>query len=170
MFSVRIHEHERGLRLRHGNIRRLLAPGRHWTWSRFWGSTRDRIEVFNTLNTKFEHALLDVLVGHPDFERALLLARGEERIESRHLAREIVVSSGADVARHTPRSLAEVEKAHIDRTLKAHRHNRTHAALELGIARATLIKKIKEYDPVQFANSGGGQGIPYLDIVKEAAE
>ena len=78
-------------------------------------------------------------------ERALLLARGEERIESRHLAREIVVSSGADVARHTPRSLAEVEKAHIDRTLKAHRHNRTHAALELGIARATLIKKIKEY-------------------------
>jgi transcriptional regulator with PAS, ATPase and Fis domain len=45
-----------------------------------------------------------------------------------------------------PRSLAEVEKAHIDRTLKANGHNRTHAARELGISRATLIKKIKEYN------------------------
>jgi transcriptional regulator with PAS, ATPase and Fis domain len=45
-----------------------------------------------------------------------------------------------------PRSLSEVEKAHIDRTLKANQHNRTHAARELGISRATLIKKIREYD------------------------
>jgi DNA-binding NtrC family response regulator len=44
-----------------------------------------------------------------------------------------------------PRSLAEMEKAHIGRTLKANAHNRTHAAKELGISRATLIKKIKEY-------------------------
>ena len=55
-------------------------------------------------------------------------------------------ASGADVAHHSPRTLADVEKAHIDRTLKAHQYNRTHAARELGIARATLIKKIKEYD------------------------
>ncbi|MHB8838655.1 MAG: sigma-54-dependent transcriptional regulator [Gemmatimonadaceae bacterium] len=79
-------------------------------------------------------------------ERALLLARGAGRIEARHLAREITASSGADVAHHTPRTLADVEKAHIDRTLKAHHFNRTHAARELGIARATLIKKIKEYN------------------------
>jgi len=63
-----------------------------------------------------------------------------------HLAREITSASGADVAHHSPRTLADVEKAHIDRTLKAHQSNRTHAARELGIARATLIKKIKEYD------------------------
>jgi two-component system response regulator HydG len=79
-------------------------------------------------------------------ERAMLLARGAGRIEPRHLAREITTASGADVAHHTPRSLADVEKAHIDRTLKAHRFNRTHAARELGIARATLIKKIREYE------------------------
>jgi len=82
-------------------------------------------------------------------ERAMLLGRGAGRIEARHLAREITAASGADVAHHTPHTLADVEKAHIDRTLKAHQHNRTHAARELGIARATLIKKIREYDLVE---------------------
>lgn len=79
-------------------------------------------------------------------ERAMLMARGADRIEARHLAREITSASGADVAHHAPRTLADVERAHIDRTLKAHQFNRTHAAKELGIARATLIKKIKEYE------------------------
>ena len=78
-------------------------------------------------------------------ERAMLMARGQPRIELAHLPREVQGASGADVAHHVPRSLAEVEKAHVDRTLKAHAHNRTHAARELGISRATLIKKIKEY-------------------------
>lgn len=79
-------------------------------------------------------------------ERAMLMARGAGRIEPRHLAREITAASGADVSHHTPRTLSDVEKAHIDRTLKAHNFNRTHAARELGIARATLIKKIREYE------------------------
>lgn len=79
-------------------------------------------------------------------ERAMLMARGVGRIEERHLTREIAMASGADVAHHEPRTLADVEKSHIDRTLKANHFNRTHAARELGIARATLIKKIKEYE------------------------
>lgn len=42
-------------------------------------------------------------------------------------------------------SLADVERRHIERTLRAHRGNRTRAAHELGISRATLINKIKAY-------------------------
>jgi len=79
-------------------------------------------------------------------ERAMLMARGQGRIEARHLPRETTSASGADVSHHVPKTLADVEKSHIDRTLKAHQFNRTHAAKELGIARATLIKKIKEYE------------------------
>ena len=79
-------------------------------------------------------------------ERAMLMARGHPTIEGVHLPREVQGASGADVSHHVPRSLSEVEKAHIDRTLKANQHNRTHAARELGISRATLIKKIREYN------------------------
>ena len=79
-------------------------------------------------------------------ERAMLMSRGQPNIEVSALPREVAGASGADVAHHVPRSLADVEKVHIDRTLKANHHNRTHAARELGISRATLIKKIREYD------------------------
>lgn len=78
-------------------------------------------------------------------ERAMLMARGKDRIEPGDLPRDVQGASGAEVTHHEPRSLAEVEKAHIDRTLRAHNHNRTHAARELGISRATLIKKIRDY-------------------------
>ena len=79
-------------------------------------------------------------------ERAMLIARGQPAVDVVHLPREVQQASGAEVAHHEPRSLNEVERAHIDRTLRAHGHNRTHAAKELGISRATLIKKIREYD------------------------
>jgi DNA-binding NtrC family response regulator len=47
--------------------------------------------------------------------------------------------------RHQAQSLSEVERQHIERTLRHHGGNRTRAALELGISRATLINKIKAY-------------------------
>jgi DNA-binding NtrC family response regulator len=79
-------------------------------------------------------------------ERALLLARGTESILPQHLAAE-VRGAGEDLfAPHVSRTLSEVERAHIDRTLRAHGANRTRAARELGISRATLIKKIREYE------------------------
>ena len=47
--------------------------------------------------------------------------------------------------RHVPQTVAEVARAHIERTLQFHGGNRTRAAQELGISRATLINKIKAY-------------------------
>lgn len=77
-------------------------------------------------------------------ERAMILSRGARRLGVEHLPAE-VRGSGPTTARHTPRSLAEVERAHIERTLRANNANRTRAARELGISRATLINKIKAY-------------------------
>jgi DNA-binding NtrC family response regulator len=78
-------------------------------------------------------------------ERAMIMARGAPRIEATHLPAEVRAASGVDVEHHVPRSLDDVERMHIERTLRAHNGNRTHAAQELGISRATLIKKIKSY-------------------------
>jgi DNA-binding NtrC family response regulator len=47
--------------------------------------------------------------------------------------------------RHQPRTLAEVEREQIERALRHHHGNRTRAARELGISRATLINKIRVY-------------------------
>ena len=52
---------------------------------------------------------------------------------------------GGGGRRHQPQALADVERVHIERTLRFHGGNRTRAAKELGISRATLINKIKAY-------------------------
>jgi len=53
--------------------------------------------------------------------------------------------AGGGDGRHKPLALAEVERVHIEKTLRFHAGNRTRAAQELGISRATLINKIKVY-------------------------
>ena len=97
---------------------------------------------------------IDCLISYPwpgnirelrnELERAALLARGELVLQRGRLSAELRDAHGGD-SPHTPRTLMDVERAHIHRTLRAHKLNRTHAARELGISRATLIKKIKEY-------------------------
>ena len=77
-------------------------------------------------------------------ERAMILAQGSSVIGVEHLPADLRRGSGAD-RRHVPQALAEVERHHIERTLRAHGGNRTRAAQELGISRATLINKIKTY-------------------------
>ena len=106
--------------------------------------------------TRLTDAALDALLRYPwpgntrelrnVLERAMLVSRGQPAVDVSHLPREVQGATGGSVLHHEPRSLADVERAHIDRTLRAHAHNRTHAARELGISRATLIKKIREYD------------------------
>ena len=92
-------------------------------------------------------------------ERALIHARGGSAIEVTHLAAE-VRGIGDDAALpHVSRSLAEVERGHIERTLRAHSANRTRAARELGISRATLIKKIREFGLGDRPGTGSGAAI-----------
>ena len=78
-------------------------------------------------------------------ERAMIVGRGAEQIEVGHLPADVRDSSPPSSERHVARTLEEVERMHIEQTLRVHNANRTHAARELGISRATLIKKIKEY-------------------------
>ncbi len=78
-------------------------------------------------------------------ERALLLARGQDQVAVEHLPAEFRARPGPFDRRHTPLTMAEVERMHIERTLKHHKGNRTRTAEELGISRATLIAKIKRY-------------------------
>lgn len=78
-------------------------------------------------------------------ERALILSRGQPLVGLEHLPGEFRNRPGPGDRRHTPMTLDELERAHIERTLKHHAGNRTRAAQELGISRATLINKIKRY-------------------------
>jgi DNA-binding NtrC family response regulator len=78
-------------------------------------------------------------------ERATIMARGSARLGVEHLPSDVRDAAGPALAHHVPKSLEEVERTHIERTLRVHSGNRTHAARELGISRATLIKKIRTY-------------------------
>lgn len=78
-------------------------------------------------------------------ERALILAQGKPEISVEHLPGEFRARSGPGDRRHTPLTLDDLERQHIERTLRHHSGNRTRAAVELGISRATLINKIKRY-------------------------
>jgi two-component system, NtrC family, response regulator AtoC len=78
-------------------------------------------------------------------ERATIMARGAGSIGPEHLPSDVRDANGVGVEHHVPKSLEEVERTHIERTLRVHAGNRTHAAKELGISRATLIKKIRVY-------------------------
>ncbi len=77
-------------------------------------------------------------------ERALLQARGAPLLDAGHLPPELRRGTGGE-RRHQPHTLAEIERQQIERALRHHAGNRTHAARELGISRATLINKIKLY-------------------------
>ena len=78
-------------------------------------------------------------------ERATIVSRGADTIGPEHLPADVRDATGIGVEHHVPKSLDEVERSHIERTLRVHSGNRTHAARELGISRATLIKKIRAY-------------------------
>ena len=80
-------------------------------------------------------------------ERAVIFSRDSDVIYWDHLPielqRERLRRPGRAFRSET---LQERERRHIERMLRHHRGNRTHAARDLGISRATLINKIKTYE------------------------
>jgi DNA-binding NtrC family response regulator len=79
-------------------------------------------------------------------ERTMMVSKGQVTINVEHLPGEFRARAGLGDRRHTPMTLEALEHQHIERTLRYHGGNRTRAAKELGISRATLINKIKLYN------------------------
>ena len=77
-------------------------------------------------------------------ERSMILGRGQTTIGVEQLPPDLRQRAPTD-RRYQAQLLSEVERQHIERTLRHHSGNRTRAALELGISRATLINKIRVY-------------------------
>jgi regulator of protease activity HflC (stomatin/prohibitin superfamily) len=69
--TIRIKSHERGLWFCHGEFRKLVDRGTYRIPC--WAVARDSIEVASTLTTRFDHKLLDVLLGHEDVRSSLLV-------------------------------------------------------------------------------------------------
>jgi len=80
-------------------------------------------------------------------ERALIAAGDAATVTVHDLPMELraVGTEVDDGTALREATLAEVERAHIERTVRRLGGNRTHAARELGISRATLINKIRTY-------------------------
>ncbi len=71
--KVRIRKHELGLLYRYGDLCKVLTPGVYRFWSRLWSRTRTTISIVDTLETRFEHQLLDVLIRNSGLREALLV-------------------------------------------------------------------------------------------------
>ncbi len=79
-------------------------------------------------------------------ESAVVLCDGAA-IGADHLALPQIdtAQAGERAAKWRARTLAEVERAHVLRTLEELHQNRSHAAAALGIGRNTLLRKLKEW-------------------------
>jgi two-component system response regulator AtoC len=78
-------------------------------------------------------------------ERMLIMARGR-KVGVEHLPVELQGRRSSGRYRFDGLSLEQIEKQHIQHTLKCRDGNRTRTAKDLGITRATLINKIKKFE------------------------
>jgi regulator of protease activity HflC (stomatin/prohibitin superfamily) len=66
-------KHERGLRFRKGDFIAPLGPGRHTMFVPPWDRDLEKIEVVDTLKTRFDHPLLDVLILDSELREQLVI-------------------------------------------------------------------------------------------------
>jgi regulator of protease activity HflC (stomatin/prohibitin superfamily) len=70
---VHIKLHERGLLFEQGDFTGVLAPGRHFVLG-----LSKRVEIVDTLKTRLEHPLLEVLIKNADLLRELLVIENSD--------------------------------------------------------------------------------------------
>lgn len=70
---VIVRKHERGLRFRKGDFIAPLGPGQHTLFVPPWDRTLENIEVVDTLKTRFDHPLLEVLARDSELKEHLTL-------------------------------------------------------------------------------------------------
>ncbi len=113
--TIRVREHEFGLLFRHGDLRRVLLPGTHRVPT-VWPLGGYTCEVVDTLQARFSHTLLKVLVTNTDLASRLEvvdLKDGERAavwVDGRF---EALLSTGLH-AFWTTRASVEVERFSID--------------------------------------------------------
>jgi len=76
-------------------------------------------------------------------KQAALLSQGSRRITKRHLPARLTAAASSH--RGTDKSLSEIERDHIESILKRVDGNKTAAAQILGVSRATLRRKMRDY-------------------------
>lgn len=70
--TIHIKKHERGLLFRDGDFVRLLGAGAYRPWM-LPGMAVQKIDVVSTLEARFQHALLEVLLSDPALQDELLI-------------------------------------------------------------------------------------------------
>ncbi len=105
--------------------------------------------------TTFDQGALTALIDHSwpgnvremrnVLEWALIMGREDAAVRLEHLPQALRGSRPGGDQHFRGQSLEEIERHHVARMLSHHGGNRTRAARDLGISRATLIQKIKRY-------------------------
>jgi regulator of protease activity HflC (stomatin/prohibitin superfamily) len=122
---VDIKSHERGLLFERGDFSRVLGPGRHVVVG-----LDKRVEVVDTLKTRLEHPLLEVLTRHADLLRELLI------VDNSDTQRAVVWKDGRAFAivgpgRHAFWNSALVEAEIFDVEAIRFTHRKLQAILQL---------------------------------------
>jgi len=71
--KVRIRRHERGLWFRNGEFQELLGPGAYRFVRTLWDAGGETVQVVSTLDTRFEHPLLDAMLSDDLMRQSLLV-------------------------------------------------------------------------------------------------
>ncbi len=66
--TIYVRQHERGLMFDRGDFVEVLRPGRHFVLG-----FNKSVQIVDTLKTRFEHPLLEILIKHQDLQRELMI-------------------------------------------------------------------------------------------------